>query len=428
MKSPTKNLPRQALLCVLCFLSVSAVAAAQSVPVETGSPLYTGFQMPTAGGNLSYALSAGERLSTGYGPQIGTVSATVLSGNLGFITPSARMPTTVSYTGGYLFITFGQPSSFFHDFAISQAYNTKRWKLTLSDSLTYLPETPTSGIFGIVGAGTTTGVTNAQGVLIPFATQITNTVLGNATRELTGKTAATATGFYSIQRFPGLTGGIQTNVYSFQGGATHRIDAVSSWAALYSYDNFSYVSVDGAFQTQGVTAQYKRQLNRRFMVSVDAGPNIIGASALTKQPTTLSYTVDTQASYLGDLASAFVIDASFKRSTNGGSGITFGSTDNTVSADMSRRLTRSTQATIMGNYTSSSGLLLLTSKQVNAQTAVGSAQVNRAFTRTLSAFVSYTAQHQAIQGLYVGINPLIGLQQTIGFGITYSPSPIHLGR
>lgn len=428
MKNPVKNLSRRTLLSVVCLLSVSAVATAQSVPVETGSPLYSGFQMPTTGGNLHYALNLGERLSTGYSAQIGTVSATVISGDVGFITPSMRMPTTVRYTGGYLAITFGQPSAFFHDLQILQEYNTRRWKLAVSDSLTYLPETPTSGIFGIVGAGTSTGVTNAQGVLIPFATQLTNAVSGSVSRELTGKTTADATGLYSIQRFPGLIGGIQTNLYAAQGGVTHRIDAISSWGVQYSYDDFSYTSVAGSFQTQGVSGLYKRQLNRRFLVSLAAGPNIIGASSLTKQPTTLSYTVDTQAAYTGDLASAFQVSAAFKRSTTGGSGITFGSTDNTVSASVSRRLTRSMQASVMGNYTSTSGLLVLTSKQVNSQTEVGIAQINRAFTRTLSAFVSYTAEHQAIQGLFVGANPLIGLQQTFGFGVTYSPSPIHFGR
>ena len=423
-----KILSRSNLVCLICVLSASAVAVAQGVPVQSGSPLYAGFQMPTAGGNLSYALNVGERLSTGYGPQIGTVSATVLSGDVGFITPSARMPTTVRYTGGYLFVTYGQPSAFFHDFLISQAYITKRWHFDVSDTLTYLPETPTAGIFGIVGTGTATGVTNAQGVIIPFATQIANTVLGDATFSITPKTAATATGFYALQRFPGLTGGIQTDVYSGQGGVTHRVDAVSSWGTFYTYNNFSYVSVPGAFETQGVTGQYKRQLNRKFSVSLAAGPSIISASSITKQPTTLTYSVDAQVTYQGNVASGFLVDASFIRSTTGGSGITFGSTDNTVSLDMSRRLTRSMQVTAMGNYTTTSGLLVLTSQQVNSQTAVGSVQLNRAFTRTLSAYASYSAQHQAIQGLYVGVAPLIGLQQTFGFGVTYSPSPIHLGR
>jgi len=423
-----KNLSRQPLLCLICVLSASVVAAAQSVPVQTASPLYTGFQMPTAGGNLSYALNLGERLTTGYGAQIGTASATVLSGDVGLITPSVRMPTTIRYTGGYLFVTYGQPSSFFHDFLISQAYITKRWHFDVSDTLTYLPETPASGIFGIVGTGTASGVTNAQGVIIPFATQIANTVLGDANFNITPKTTVTATGFYALQRFPGLTGGIQTDTYSGQGGITHRVDAVSSWATFYTYNNFSYISVPGSFETQGVTGQYKRQLNRKFAVTVAAGPNIISASPLTKQPTTLTYTVDAQATYQGNLASAFMADIGFKRSTNGGSGITFGSTDNTVSGDISRRLTRSMQATVTGNYTTTSGLLVLTSQQVNTQTGVGSAQINRAFTRTLSAYVSYAAQHQTIQGLYIGVNPLIGLQQTVGFGVTYSPSPIHLGR
>jgi len=423
-----KNLPSRTLLCVICFLSASAIAVAQSVPVQTGSPLYTGFQMPTIGGTLHYALNAGERVTFGYNAKIGTVSAATFSGNLGFITPSVRMPTTVSYTGGYLQTTYGQPSAFFQDFSITQAYNTRKWHFTASDAVRYLPETSASGVFGVLGTGTTTGVVTPQGVLVPYATRIENSVTVSASRELTGKTAADASGYYSIERFPGYTGGIQTNIYSLQGGATHRINGVSSFSANYHYNDFSYVYIVGDFQSQGVQAQYKRQLTRRFTVSAGAGPQVISASSLTKRPASISYTVDAQASYIGDLSSGFMVSGTFKRSTNGGSGITFGATTNTVAGNVTRRITRSTQATALGSYMSSTGLLLLTNQQVNTQSAVGSIQVNRAFTRTLSAFVSYSVQHQSVQGLYSGVTPLIGLQQTLGFGVTYSPSPIHLGR
>lgn len=423
-----KNLPGRTLLCVICFLSASAIAAAQSVPVQSGSPLYTGFQMPTIGGTLNYALNAGERVTFGYNAKVGTVSAATFSANLGFITPSVRMPTTVSYTGGYLQTTYGQPSAFFQDFTITQAYNTRKWHLTASDAVRYLPETSASGVFGVLGTGTTTGIVTAQGVLIPYATRIENSVTVAVARELTGKTTADASGFYSIERFPGYTGGIQTNTYSLRGGATHRINGLSSFAADYSYNDFSYVFIPGDFQAQGVQGQYKRQLTRRFTVTAGAGPQLISASTLTNRPSSVSYTVDAQASYVGDVASAFVVSGTFKRSTNGGSGITFGATSNTVAGDVSRRITRSTQATALGSYMSSTGLLLITNKQVNTQSAVGSLQVNRAFTRTLSAFVSYSVQHQAVQGLYSGVTPLIGLQQSLGFGVTYSPSPIHLGR
>lgn len=423
-----RNLPRRTLLCVVCFLSASAVAAAQSVPVETGSPLYTGFQMPTVGGSLHYALNAGERVTFGYNQTQGTVSAATFSGNLGYITPSIRFPTTINYTGGYLQTTYGQPSAFFQDATISQAYQSRKWHLTLSDAVSYLPETSASGIYGVIGTGTNTGITTPQGVLVPYATRVENSVTGDAVREITGKTSLNGIGFYSIERFPGYSGGIQTNIYSLRGGVDHRLNTLSSFAVNYAYSNFSYLGVNGTFQTQGVQAQYKRQLTRSFSFAAAAGPQRTGASALTLRPASYSYTVDAQATYVGDVASAFAMNVSFIRSTNGGAGITFGAINNTVTGNITRRITRSTQATALGSYSTSTGLLLLTATQVDTKAAIGSVQVNRAFTRTLSAFVSYTAQHQSVQGLYIGVTPLIGLQQILGFGVTYSPSPIHLGR
>jgi len=428
MISPAKNPPRRTLLCVICFLSASAIAAAQSVPVETGSPLYTGFTMPTVGGSLHYALNAGERVTFGYNQQVGTVSAATISGNLGYITPSVRMPTTISVTAGYLQTTYGQPSAFFSDATFMQAYQTRKWHLMLSDAVSYLPETSSSGIYGVIGTGTATGVTTPQGVLVPFATRIENSVTGDAVREITGKTSLDGSAFYSIERFPGYTGGIQTNIYSFQGGVDHRINGLSQFAVTYAYSNFSYININGSFQTQGIQGQYRRQVTRRLNFAAAAGPQRTAASALTQRPTSYSYTVNAQATYLGDLASAFAANVSFIRSTNGGAGITFGAINNTLTGNVTRRITRSTSATALGSYSTSNGLLLLTATEVDTKSAIGSIQVNRAFTRTLSAFISYTAQHQSVQGLYIGVTPLIGLQQILGFGVTYSPSPIHLGR
>jgi hypothetical protein len=149
---------------------------------------------------------------------------------------------------------------------------------------------------------------------------------------------------------------------------------------------------------------------------------------LTKRPSSVSYNADISASYTGSLEHAITMTGAYKRATNGGSGLTFGSINDTFTGSASGRITRSLSMSALGTYSRSNGLQLITNQQINYQSAIGSVQANRAFTRTLSAFVSYTALHQAVQGLSVGPSPLIGLQQVLGFGITYSPSPVHLGR
>ncbi len=377
-------------------------------------------------------MSAAERVTFGYNNTVGTVSAATFSGNVGLITPSKRMPTDLTASVGYLATTGGgQPSAFFTDFMISQQYNTKSWKLTLGDSLRYLPETPSSGLLGVNGIGnvgtTTTGIPS-QGVLIPFATRIENSSNADITRVITGKTSATATGSYSLERFPGYTGGIQTDVYSAAGSVNHRIDALTSIGGTYHWTRFSYVGVNGAFESQGASVQYKKQVNRRLTLNLGGGPQIISASSLTGRPASISYTADLQATYLGSVASAFTMSASYKRSTNGGSGLTFGAINDTVSGNISRRITRSLNVSALSTFSHSTGLQLITQSQIDAESFSGSAQANRAITEKLSVYVSYTAQHQSITGTNYTGSPLNGLQQVLGIGVTYSPSSVHLGR
>ena len=424
-----KTLGAAILVCFLSIYSSAPLACGQSTPAQTASPVYTGFQMPKANGTLTYALSAGGRQQFGgYGPGTGVISYGTVSGNLGLITASVTKPTTVSYTGGYLATTASQPSSFFHDFSIAQTFDTRKWQFTASDQVEYLPDSPASGLSGVFGVGTSTGVIAPQGALLQAVPSVGNSSAGDFTFKLTGKTSLDATAMYTIQRFPGYVGGIQTNDLNLGGGVTHRIDALRTAGVNYNYSTFSYLFINGSFSSQGVTALYKRQINRRLLVSVAGGPQYISASSITNRPGQYTYNADVSAAYTGNLQHGLIIVAAYQRLTTGGSGITYGATTDTFTGTVSGQITRSLSVSALGTYASGSGLQLITNSQVNIQSAIGSVQVNRALTRTLSIFVSYTALNQTYQGTILGVLPQNGLQQVLGYGITYSPSAVHLGR
>jgi hypothetical protein len=292
----------------------------------------------------------------------------------------------------------------------------------------YLPETETTGISGVVGVGTTTGTIGSQGVVLPYASRVYNTANGDVTVDLTGKSSIDVIGLYSIDRFLGNTTGLQVNNYSVDGGLVRRIDAITSFSVRYVYNTFSYIGYTGTITSQGVSGMYQRQINRRFRVSLAAGPQYLGASSLTGRPATVSYTADLLASYVGSAAHGFTASASYKRATTGGSGVTFGALNDTFTANASYRLTRSLVTDGVVTYQRSNGLQFLTSTPIDSQSFIASLQANRAFTRQLSAFVSYSAQQQSIQGYSsTSLTPLNGLRQIFGFGVTYSPSPVHLG-
>jgi hypothetical protein len=59
---------------------------------------------------------------------------------------------------------------------------------------------------------------------------------------------------------------------------------------------------------------------------------------------------------------------------------------------------------------------------------VAGVQTSRAIVRSLSAFASYTFEHQSSNQATTAVDVFTGSEQVVGFGLTYSPSSIHLGR
>ena len=105
-----------------------------------------------------------------------------------------------------------------------------------------------------------------------------------------------------------------------------------------------------------------------------------------------------------------------------------GAETDSLFASISRRLAQSLQGSASVNYAHNTSLDVLSTDSLDTQSVVGSAQLSRALTRTISAYASYSAQHQISQGVAQGIAPLQGLVQTLAFGVTYSPSEVRLGR
>ena len=141
-------LPRLLLLALL-FVTVAPSMLGQALPAAEAAPISTGFALPRAAGTLNYAVSASESLSWGYYGNQGAASGTNLSGDLGYISNSKLHPFSAVFSGGHSWSTSGQPSYSFLNLAMSQVLSLKRWSIVVSDSVSYLPGTPTTGLSGI---------------------------------------------------------------------------------------------------------------------------------------------------------------------------------------------------------------------------------------------------------------------------------------
>jgi hypothetical protein len=449
------------LLLLLPLVAIPATCAAQALPAASASPISTGFTLPSAAGTLQYGISTSESLSTNYFGNSGITSYTNLTGDAGYISGSQLTPFSMVFTGGRSWSTSGQAAYNYLSLALTQGIHAKRWVFVISDSVTYLPATPTTGLSGVPGAGDLgvspmpaggnpgptganpgpvganpgpVGANPGQGVLTGFSSRVTNSSSLSIERPLTGKTSLQASGSYTLIRFlndsatpinPGLdsdgeTGGINLS---------HRIDARNSLSGNFSYSRNTYSSTsfgppEPSFTSQTASLQYSHQLTRKLQVSASAGPQWTSIDTPGNTPA-LSLYASLASTYTGEFSHATL---SYTRSSNSGYGVVAGAISNSVTFSTGRVFDRVWMCALTSAYTQTAQLPSANGPPFTFHTTVAGVQVSRAIVRSLSAYASYTLQNQSNQGSAAAVDLFSGLSNVAGFGLTYSPSAIRLGH
>jgi hypothetical protein len=425
----------------LMFAAASA-AGAQAVPASTMAPS-VGPGLPSMDGIFHYALRGSELFYVGNNGS-GTGYSTALSGDAAYNSSSVAHPFSMVYAGGLLMGNqYGHSVTTFQNFAVSQSLVTGSWIFGISDSVSYLPQSPTVGLSGIPGVGDigsqpVTGPSTgpAGGVLTNNSTNVSNAVSGNVERKLTSLTSVSGSGAWSILRFPDGNG-LESTRYSGDAGLNHRIDVRDTVSASASYSILNFGSgIDLTMQTRGLNAAFQRVLSRSLNMSLSAGPMWINSSDKTVVPSRV-----TVASNLSlDYARRFTtMSLDYSRGVNGGSGVQPGALSDEVTASLARTYGRDWVTSFNGNYTHSSGLVqkpvLGTSGLTpflyaggDTNLAYGGAQLTRRLTESLSAFVNYDIQHQSIDSSLAAQHAFSGLTQTFGIGISFSPRSTPLGQ
>jgi hypothetical protein len=416
--------------CLPCC-ALLATAVGQQPPTPTRAVPSVGFSLPTLQGSLRYSLSASENLDFGYNGAGGVAAFSGVSGNVAYLSPSLTHPFSLVYSGGYLANTSGQPSQLFQNLAVSQEFDTRNWKFAVSDRVDYLPETPLVGLSGIPGVGDGgllpigTPVTG-QGVLSRFSTRVDNDLQGNASRALTGSTSLVGFGRYALQRFVGANSdnGFDNNEDTASGGLVHRIDALNSVNARYTFTRLSYLTVPVTLTVQGIGVGYLRQWSPQLSTDVFVSP--IRVSGAQVSGASIDVNANAALTYTGIRNS--VLSLVYARSINNGAGTVPGVRTDAVSVNAQRRLSAAWGATASAGYVRTASLLAASIYSLNARGEVVNVQINRAINPSFSAYMSYTAQHQSTQGSAATPGLFSGLSQILGFGLTYAPGAKYFGR
>jgi len=445
------------LVLLLPLAAFPAASDAQALPAAEASPISTGFALPSSAGSLRYAVSASESLSSNSFGSQGTDSSTNFTGDLAFITSSLRDPFSMVFSGGHSLATSYQTSYTFLNLSLTQAASAGRWTLLLSDSVSYLPATASSGLSGVPGVGdlgvnptqtgispTPVGVTpmptsesSAQGVLTGFSTQVNNSSSLSVQRQFTGKSSLLATGSYSLMRFLNDTGGTATSsnpgLDSDSDGASlglnHRIDERNSLGGNYAYSHDTYSGLNFGVPRPATTSQTAsltgtHQFTRKLSASMAAGPQWTSTASPGDTPS-LSLFVNLSGRYAGKFSRASL---AYTRATNSGYGVVGGSISSSISFSASRTLNQVWLCAATAAYTQTSELPSSAALALNVHTTVEGVQLTRSIGRSFSAFASYTVQDQTNQGAQAAVDLFSGISQVEGFGLTYSPTAIRIGH
>src|SRR5207248_6906048 len=138
------------------LLILPALAEGQAVPTAVapissvgGSPI-----IPNLDGELHYAVSGSEIIQFGYYGSGQVTGSTALSGDAAYTSKSTTRPFSLLFAGGLILPNqIGQGVSSFWNVAASQGYTARHWIFNVSDSFSFLPQSPTTGLSGIPGVG-----------------------------------------------------------------------------------------------------------------------------------------------------------------------------------------------------------------------------------------------------------------------------------
>jgi hypothetical protein len=431
------------LLTLNCICHAQAVPTAESPMSSTLGP-----NLPSLDGILHYALSASEVVQYGYyGP--GDVShATDLTGDIAYTSKSTVRPFSMLFAGGVILANqSGQGTSSFWNVSASQGYVTRHWVFNISDSFSFLPQSPTIGLSGIAGVGDlgafpVQGPTSgpAGGIITTSGDRIGNGLSGTVERQLAPNTSISGTGSWGVLHYldNNAEQGLDSTQISGVVALNQRLDARSSASIDAVYSTYYFTGPGSGpdepnFATRGVNLSYQRVLSRSFSASISAGPQWVSSSDSALIPSALNLAVSAGLSYGYRNTHASV---GYSRGVNSGSGVLPGALSDAVSASIGHSFGRNWVGSMSAAYTHTSGLTQVTSGDTLIptnevfNTVYGGVQVTRRISTHFSGYVSYTAQSQSNNevNLLTAPNVLTGTSQTFGVGITFTPRSTNLGQ
>lgn len=433
-----------ALLLTTASISYGQAIPAGGTPMSPMTTNTVGPNLPDLDGIVHYALTASEIAQYGYYGSGVTTYSTILSGDVAYTAKSIVYPTSLTLAGGVILANQqAQGTTGYVSAALSQGYVTRTWIFNISDSISFLPQSPTTGLSGIPGVGDL-GASPVQGpvagpaggIFSAAGNRVANALTGSVERQLTRDTSLSGSGTWAKLHFLDSNDAFDNTQIAGTVAVNRRIDARSSASLNAVYSTFSYSGTPNAtsqpdIESRGINLAYQWVLSRTFSMSVSAGPQWVSSSNSTLIPTSLNVAATASLSYQRGFTTAAV---GYSRGVNGGSGVLPGALSDSIFGSVGHTYGHNWLASLNVGYSRSSGLTQLSNGAslvpVNAvfDTVFGGAQVTRRINTHFSGYASYEAQNQSQNNTLAGRNALNGTSQTFAIGVTFTPRSTRLGQ
>jgi hypothetical protein len=354
-----------------------------------------------------------------------TVHRSVASGEMSYLNGGAHKPLSLTYSGGDMWAIDGPSSGVgtFQHFLLSQSYIERQWSLTVSDDVSYLPQSPTTGFSGIPGVGSLPGLPGppSQPILLESTRSVNNDAQATYSHTLENDKTIGISAGYTLLRFPDGEG-LDINQLQVAPQLSWRLDPLNSLSLEYAFGYFTYPGSSFSMGTQSALFGFNRTWNRRLKTTVSVGPEWISSSEQVLVPSSSTLSGNAALDYQARPVSWSV---HYYRTTSAGVGTSsqLGIHNDDASVLASRTVGRDLSVSASGTYSRSQGLTQ--SGVVNG--AYGGVQAQQRLGQYFTLFANYTLIKQT-SSLALASNAINGRSQVFGFGISYSPRDIRISK
>lgn len=348
------------------------------------------------------AQSADSNAQFQFGSQSGFLTATALAGRLTLEHVGKRNQFSAAYQGGgIIYENDTQLNSTFHLAAFSDSISFRRATLTLSDRGSYLPGLGL-GVFGFgggLGIGNVGNMSTLNPAFVPGrnilsgATGYQNVALAQLEYRPGPRSAVTVAGAFQTLSST-QEGFVSSNGLIFQAGYDRSLTARDTVAVYYSASFFRYSGVAENVDGHFVAFSYGRRVTGRLALQLYGGPEFFTVTVPGQSETKTLGSGGGSLTYRWPKTEAGI---SYWKGISAGSGVLTGAQTDSVTATLTRPLSRAWSGGLTGSYNVNSGV-----RTPNSQTAkqtynywLGTAHLTRSVGRyaDLSFFYSFQNQH-----------------------------------